>query len=122
MLIVPVLSQALPTCLGQEARRAPIGPGLCPTLAIVAGGLDRPDLPLTYDTVREQILTFIDFANLEMYFARIASWLGELPAADRDRILRELDDIAAGSDPRRQDDTSYLLNDLGLRRVRWTAD
>jgi hypothetical protein len=91
-------------------------------VANVAGGPDRPDLPLTYDTVREQILTFIDFANLEMYFARIAHWLGELPAADRDRILRELDDIAAGSDPRRQDDTSYLLNDLGLRRVRWTAD
>jgi hypothetical protein len=88
----------------------------------VAGGLDRPDLPLTYDTVREQILAFIDFANLEMYFARIAYWLGELPAADRGRILRELDDIAAGSDPRRQGDTSYLLNELGLRRVRWTDD
>jgi hypothetical protein len=77
---------------------------------------------LTYDAVRKQILVFIDFANLEMYFDWIAYWLGELPGADRDRILRELDDIAAGSDPRRQDDTSYLLNDLGLRRVRWTSD
>jgi hypothetical protein len=91
-------------------------------VAFVAGGPVRPDLPLSYDTVRDQILTFIDFANLDMYFAWIAHWLGELPAADRDRILRELDDIAAGSDPRRQGDTRYLLNDLGLRSIRWTDD
>jgi hypothetical protein len=91
-------------------------------VAVVAGGPVRPDLPLTYDAVRKQILAFIDFANLEMYFDWIAYWLGELPGADRDRILRELDDIAAGSDPRRQDDTRYLLNDLGLRRIRWTSD
>jgi hypothetical protein len=111
-----------------DAERRDIGQltdllcGDWPRLAIVASGPVRPDLPLTYDAVREQIFTFIDFANLEMYFAWIAHWLGELPAADRDRILRELDDIAAGSDPGRQDEASFLLNDLGLRHVRWTDD
>jgi hypothetical protein len=81
---------------------------------------------LSAETVRAEILKAIDVANLDMEFRRIVAWLGQLPAADRNWILRELEDIAAGRvrgggrHGRRRDDTAYLLHDLGLGRVHWS--
>ncbi|MFD0279352.1 hypothetical protein ACFVHB_36415 [Kitasatospora sp. NPDC127111] len=74
--------------------------------------------PATYETVRAAILVSLDYANLDMEFPRIAHWLRQLPAADRDRLLDELEAIAA-TDAIRRDDATYLLNDLGLRRIHW---
>ncbi|MFD4656036.1 hypothetical protein ACFWP2_10440 [Kitasatospora sp. NPDC058444] len=74
--------------------------------------------PATYENVRAAILVSLDFANLDMEFPRIAHWLSRLPAADRDRLLGELEAIAA-TDAIRRGDATYLLDDLGLRRVRW---
>ncbi|MER5635998.1 hypothetical protein ABT095_03465 [Kitasatospora sp. NPDC002227] len=73
---------------------------------------------LTYESVRAELLVSLDFANLDMDFPRIVQWLGRLPAADRDRLLGDLETIAA-TDAVRGDDATYLLADLGLRRVRW---
>ncbi|MEU1287905.1 hypothetical protein [Kitasatospora sp. NPDC005856] len=74
--------------------------------------------PATYESVRAAILLSLDFANLDMEFPRIAHRLGQLPATDRDRLLRELEAIAATGTVRGVDAT-YLLDDLGLRRVHW---
>lgn len=74
--------------------------------------------PATYENVRAAILVSLDYANLDMEFPRIAHWLGQLPAGERDRLLGELETIAA-TDAIRRGDATYLLDGLGLRRVRW---
>jgi hypothetical protein len=52
--------------------------------------------PATYARVRDAILHSIDVANLEMEFSRIVHRLGQLPPADRETLLAELEDITAG--------------------------
>ncbi|MEV6978046.1 hypothetical protein [Kitasatospora sp. NPDC093806] len=74
--------------------------------------------PATFEKVRAAILTSLDFANLDMEFPRIVDWLSQLPEADRDRLLAELETVAA-TDAARRADATYLLEDLGLRRVCW---
>ncbi|MFJ3788533.1 hypothetical protein [Kitasatospora sp. NPDC090091] len=74
--------------------------------------------PATYENVRAAILVSLDFANLDMEFPRILDWLSRLPGGDRDRLLGELEAIAA-TDAIRRADATYLLDDLGLRRIRW---
>ncbi|MFD7626573.1 hypothetical protein ACFV7Q_11140 [Streptomyces sp. NPDC059851] len=74
--------------------------------------------PATYENARAEILVSLDYANLDMDFPRIVHWLRQLPADDRDRLLGELEAIAA-TDAIRRDDATYLLDDLGLRRIPW---
>ena len=66
--------------------------------------------------VRDAVLVMLDYANLEVAFPRIVHLLRELRAGDRDRLLEELEAIAA-TDPVRRDDATYLLD--GLRGIRW---
>ncbi|MFF4384801.1 hypothetical protein [Kitasatospora sp. NPDC001547] len=74
--------------------------------------------PATYETVRAAILVSLDFTNLDMDFPRIVHWLRQLPATDRDRVLNDLETLTTTPTPR-QNDATYLLNDLGLRRIHW---
>ncbi|MEU1287709.1 hypothetical protein [Kitasatospora sp. NPDC005856] len=74
--------------------------------------------PATYESVCAAILVSLDYANLDMDFPRIVHWLRQLPAGDRDRLLGELEAIAA-ADAIRRDDATYLLDDLGLRHIHW---
>ncbi|GHF51832.1 hypothetical protein GCM10018790_32180 [Kitasatospora xanthocidica] len=74
--------------------------------------------PAAYEDARAALLVSLDFANLDMEFPRIVHWLSELPIEDRDRLLGELEAIAT-TDGIRRDDATYLLDDLGLRRISW---
>ncbi|MFD8595639.1 hypothetical protein ACFV1L_11605 [Kitasatospora sp. NPDC059646] len=74
--------------------------------------------PATYESASAAILVSLDYANLDMDFPRIVHWLRQLPTGDRDRLLGELEAVAA-TDAVRRDDATYLLDDLGLRRVHW---
>ncbi|MGW4647915.1 hypothetical protein [Kitasatospora sp. NPDC004289] len=74
--------------------------------------------PATYENVRRALLLSLDFANLDMEFPRIVHWLGQLPAGERERLLAEVEAIAVAGGVRGSD-AAYLMDDLGLRRVRW---
>ncbi|MBB4923618.1 hypothetical protein [Kitasatospora kifunensis] len=74
--------------------------------------------PATYENALAEILVSLDYANLDMDFPRIVHWLRQLPTGDRDRLLGELEAIAA-TDAIRRDDATYLLDGLGLRRIHW---
>ncbi|GAA3058062.1 hypothetical protein GCM10020229_82170 [Kitasatospora albolonga] len=75
-------------------------------------------VPATYENVRRALLVSLDFANLDMEFPRIVHWLGQLPAGERERLLGEVEAIAEAGGARGSD-AAYLLDELGLRRVRW---
>ena len=66
--------------------------------------------------VRDAVLVMLDYANLEVAFPGIVHLLRELRAGDRDRLLDELEAIAA-TDPAHREDATYLLD--GLRGIRW---
>ena len=85
--------------------------------------LGKPDDPDSIRTAigreaRKAILAMLDFANLEAGFPRIVQWFGAVPAADRDRLLQELEAIAV-TDPVRREAAEYLLE--GLRGTRWDS-